>query len=139
MFEDIFNIALNFTYNQQVYEMVIILVSKQGSFEGRDEGESKVKKIIREFFFDSQENLLKQLKKKEFKPDICKMKDQRPWLYTDPWVSSDWTMLKYFATITDLGAILPERMPEGSFEDLLNLIQASYGINGSDWEKALVS
>lgn len=94
MFEDIFNIALNFTYNQQVYEMVIILVSKQGSFEGRDEGESKVKKIIREFFFDSQENLLKQLKKKEFKPDICKMKDQRPWLYTDPWVSSDWTMLK---------------------------------------------
>lgn len=41
--------------------------------------------------------------------------------------------------ILDLEIILPERVRKENFMDLLNLIQASFKIGGSDWQRALVS
>lgn len=86
-----------------------------------------------------QDNLLKQLDEKQSKADICKLKDQRPWFRVNSWMSNDYLMLTYLVIINHLGAILPERLPEGNYKDLLNLVEASYGIKGSDWERALVS
>lgn len=83
----------------------------------------------------SQEKLLKQLEAKKSKIDICRLKSQSPWFRPANW----WTMVKYFAFITDMDFILPERVPDENFKDLVNLFRASYGMNGSDWEKALVS
>lgn len=41
--------------------------------------------------------------------------------------------------ILDLEIILPIRVAEENFIDLLNLMRASFRIKGSDWQRALVS
>lgn len=87
------------------------------------------------YIYWSQENLLKQLEAKKSKIEICRLKSLSPWFRPTNW----WSMLEYFALITDMDSILPERVPDENFKDLVNLFRASYRMNGSDWEKALVS
>lgn len=84
--------------------------------------------------FHSKTELLTELNKKNSTSDICELKNQNRWLdyghYTVPAIT--------FEAI-DLEIILPTQIARYDYADMLNLIRASYKIDGSDWEKALVS
>lgn len=41
--------------------------------------------------------------------------------------------------LVDLEIILLTRVPKKNFTDMLNLVRASFGMEGSDWGKGLVS
>lgn len=58
---------------------------------------------------------------------------------------SQWFQIHYMFTreqltieVLNLEVILPTRVPEENFVDILNLIRASYHIEGGDAERALV-
>lgn len=65
--------------------------------------------------------------------DICELKNRNPWFDIDA-KSQTFKFLAY-----DLEVILPTQVREENFMDMLNLLRANYGFDGSDWKKALVS
>lgn len=77
--------------------------------------------------------MLDELNEKNSTTDICELKNQSRW--TDFEEAKPSTTLN----IILLEIIFPERVPEENFKDLLNLMRASYRIDGSDWQKAMVS
>lgn len=66
--------------------------------------------------------------------EICELKNKNPWVEFIPDAVQEIT----FAA-NDLEIILPTRVPEENFLDVLNLFRASYKVEGSDRGKALVS
>lgn len=90
------------------------------------------KNKISEILF-AQEELLTKLNGKNSTTEICQLKTEYPWF------KIDYTDQEIAFKIIDLDIILPTRMPEENFMDLLNLLRTSYRIEGGNWEKALVS
>lgn len=77
--------------------------------------------------------MLIELNGKNSTNDICELKNQNRWFEIDR------TVLAITFNLIDWEIILPARVPEENFMDLLNLLRASLKIEGSDWQKALVS
>lgn len=90
------------------------------------------KNKISEILF-AQDELLTKLNGKNSTTEICQLKTEYPWF------KIDYTDQEIAFKIIDLDIILPTRMPEENFMDLLNLLRTSYRIEGGDWEKAMVS
>lgn len=73
------------------------------------------------------------MNEKDSKIEICELKNENAWFEIDDDVE------EVTFNAIDLEVILPLRVPEENFVDLLNLMRASNRIDGSDWKKALVS
>lgn len=77
--------------------------------------------------------LLVKLDELDSTVDICALKDQLPWLpdYED--------VRKITMELLDVETILPVRVPEENFVDLLYFVRASFRVKGHDWKIGLVS
>lgn len=65
--------------------------------------------------------------------NICDLKNKKQWLPNDD------DVLRIIMDLVDLEIFLSTRVPKKKLTDVLNLVRASFGMEGSDWGKGLVS
>lgn len=75
--------------------------------------------------------MLTKLDQKNSTIDVCQLKNESEWF------KIDYTEQEIAFKIIDLEIILPTRVLEEHFIDLLNLMRTSYGIEGSNWNTAM--